>query len=398
MRFEANTFPDENLRSSAHAESLSKKQPTVTETPFRWPLTDILAKRTSGSVQQVNSTKGAHVPKFQPQVVAITGAFGFLGRRVIYQLEDDPQIKKVIAIDVRTGLELARGGQESSDSAAYLGAHHKVSAFQMDLSEAGTDRELAEIFEREEVDAICHLAFLSNPTHQLEFAHELETIGTMYILTAAKSAGVKRLVSLSSTMIYGAHKDNPVLLAEDHDLRGHHSSRFIQDKIDADQQVLRFNEQQENTQCAVLRLGAILGGSQTRNFWTRYLTRPVVATIMGYDPMFQFLHSSDAVRAITTALYATEAGAFNVVGTGALPLSNIIEGIGRRPLPMPSGLARSMLNKLWNAQLIEMPARFMDYLQWPWLASGTKFETEMGFRPAFDISALIEKVKEESFQ
>jgi UDP-glucose 4-epimerase len=338
------------------------------------------------------------VQHFQPKIVAITGAFGFLGRRVIYQLEEDDRIEKVIAIDVRSGMELARAGQESIDSAAYLNAHRKVSAFQLDLSEAGADREMAAILEREEVDTVCHLAFLSNPTHHVDYAHELETIGTMYVLTAAKAAKVKRLVSLSSTMCYGARRDNPTFLTEDSELRGRSESHFIRDKIDADMQVLRFDAQQEDIPCAVMRLGAILGGSQTRNFWTRYLTRPVVTTVLGYDPMFQFLHASDAVKAILAALYSQARGAFNVVGHGARPLSYIINGIGRRTLPVPVGLATSALDKLWNAQLIEVPPQFIHFLQWPWLADGTKLENELGFRPTWNVEDLIQKVREESFQ
>lgn len=334
----------------------------------------------------------------QPHVVAITGAFGFLGRRVIYALEEDDHVTKIVAIDVRSGMELARTGEESQDSSAYLNAHHKVSAFQLDLGEAGADREMAAIFQREKVDTICHLAFLSNPTHQLDFAHELETIGTMYVLTAAKAAGVSRFVSLSSTMCYGARRDNPAWLTEENELRGSSDSRFVKDKIDADMQVLRFDAQHDDIPCAVMRLGAILGGSRTRNFWTRYLTRPVVTTIMGYDPLFQFLHASDAVRAIIAAMYSQSRGAFNVVGSGVLPLSHIIRGMGSRTAPLPSGVAKSILDKLWNAQLIEMPPRFIYYLQWPWLADGSKIEKEMGFQPKWDVEALMRKIPQESYQ
>jgi UDP-glucose 4-epimerase len=330
--------------------------------------------------------------KASGRVVAITGGLGFLGRRLISALEADEGTERVIAIDARHPIELLHREGQGSEAAA---VRPKVSVFQVDLTERDTDAELARIFERESVDTVCHLAFLSNPTHNLTIAHELETIGTMYVLHAVEAAGVRRLLSLSSTMCYGAHHDNPAWLTEAHPLRGQHGSRFVTDKLDAEQQVTRFADAHPGVEVAVARLGAMLGGSHTRNFWTRYFTRPVVPTILGYDPLFQFLHAADAVDGLFALALSDVTGVYNLVGRGVLPLSSVIDRLGRRALPLPAGIGHSAVRALWRSQLLEMPPRFLDYLRWPWVADGARLADALGFTPTHDLYGVLDAVREE---
>ena len=79
--------------------------------------------------------------------------------------------------------------------------------------------------------------------------------------------------------MYGAHHDNPSWMTEDADPRGCRSA-FVTDKLDADRQVRALADRNPDCGVAVARMGALLGGSRTRNFWTKYFTRPVVATVL----------------------------------------------------------------------------------------------------------------------
>jgi len=327
------------------------------------------------------------------EVVAVTGALGFLGRRLIAALGADARVARIVALDDRPPADLMVREGAVVDPVSALALHGKVSAFPLDLTEPGADTTLHGIFSREGVTRVCHLAFLSNPTHNVESAHELESVGTMYVLHAVQRAGVARLVALSSTMTYGARPDNPVWLTEDHPLRGGGQSRFVDDKIDADRQVLAFADKHTEVACAVLRMGAMLGGSRTRNFWTRYFTRPVITTVLGYDPLMQFLHADDAVRGIHLALMSDVRGPFHLVGQGVLPLHEVVRRLGRRALPMPFGVGAFALGALWNAQLVEVPPGFVDYLRWTWLADGKRLAEATGFVAEHDIESVLANVR-----
>lgn len=335
--------------------------------------------------------KAGGAGKPQPgRVVAVTGAFGFLGRRLTRRLERDPDVERIVAIDLRSAVELARREGEPTDPASYLRAHSRVSAHQIDLTATGADRDLLDVFQSERVDTVCHLAFLSSPTHAVELAHELETIGTMYVLNATKAAGIERLSSLSSTMLYGARSDNPAWLTEDHPLRASDESRWLRDKIDADRQVRRFADANPSCRASVLRLGIVLGEG-SRSFWPRYLGRPVVPTVLGYDPLFQVLHAEDAARGLHAVVKQGPRGVFNLVGRGVLPLSEVIHRLGHRALPIPATAGNALLSTLWRAQLVEIPPPFLDYLRWPWVAEGKRLEAAVGFSPRYTTAEALDR-------
>ena len=149
------------------------------------------------------------------------------------------------------------------------------------------DARLAEILAAEDVDTLLHLAFLASPTHASAWAHELESVGTMHVLNACRERPVRKFVLWSQTILYGASPSNPNFLTEQHPLRGHAESRFLADKIEAEQVVARFARQMPGTVVTTLRVAPILGPT-VHNYLTRYLGRRVVPTLLGFDPLLQF--------------------------------------------------------------------------------------------------------------
>src|SRR5690349_9722012 len=162
----------------------------------------------------------------QGRVAAITGACTYLGQELIRRLEEDPRYERVLLLDVR-------------DPTVKTTAS-KVTFYNVDLTQPTVDDDLATLLDREKVDTVVHGAFLSHPTHAQEWAHELEDVGTMHVLNACAEVAPPRLVMVSTTLVYGAHPRNPNFLAETAELRGHRDSRFINDKVRAEKQALRF--------------------------------------------------------------------------------------------------------------------------------------------------------------
>jgi UDP-glucose 4-epimerase len=332
-------------------------------------------------------TKPQAAPAPPPQgdraVVAVTGAFGSLGRRLVRALENDPKVERIVALDVRSPLGL----DGDPDPIGFLSRHAKLSAHTLDLTEQGADAELARILVAEKAGALMHLALLSTPTHALEMAHETETIGTLHVLHACAAARVRQIVSLSSAMCYGARPDNPAWLTESQPLRPPWS-RSLKDKADADAQALRFGEEHKDVAVSVARLGAVLGTAPD-HFFSRTLSRRFVPAVLGYDPLWQLMLVDDAVAALH-ALYTSEArGAFNVVGRGVLPVSHVLTRLGRMPLFLPASLGKTVVGALWSAQLVEMPKQFLDYFRWSWVCDASRLQRETGFVPINDIGTAL---------
>src|SRR5258706_6522937 len=202
------------------------------------------------------------------RVVAVTGACTFLGTELLRRLEEDRAYGKVLALDVRPPAAALAGG--------------KITFVKIDLRQPTIDDELATLLDKEKVDTLVHGAFLSHPTHASEWAHELEDVGTMHVLNAAAGTSPRRLVMVSTTLVYGAHAKNPNFLTEDAELRGHRDSRFVNDKVRAEKHVQRFAKEHPNVEVCILRFAPILG-PPVSNMYTRFYPRPVAPVMMGHD-------------------------------------------------------------------------------------------------------------------
>ena len=107
--------------------------------------------------------------------VAVTGAGGFVGRRLVLALADDPAVDRVLALDIveqRVPAGIATGVADVRDPAIR-------SRF-------------------EGVDVLVHLAFQLDPIHDEEAMREVNVDGTRTTLEAAVAAGVRRIVVASS--------------------------------------------------------------------------------------------------------------------------------------------------------------------------------------------------------
>jgi UDP-glucose 4-epimerase len=119
------------------------------------------------------------------------------------------------------------------------------------------------------------------------------------------------------------------------------------------------------------------------NYLTRYLARKIIPTMMGFDPLMQFLHEVDAIAAFKLAIDRDVPGTYNIVGDGVLPLSTVIKLAGRIGLPVPHPLAQSIAALGWVAQVAEAPPSFLKFLRFLCVADGEKAKTKMGFVPAY---------------
>jgi UDP-glucose 4-epimerase len=301
--------------------------------------------------------------------VAVTGATGFLGSHLIGSLEEDDRIGRIVAIDSAAAPTAPTAGK-------------KTRSYEVDLTHPTAEARIAEILAADRVDAIAHLAFLPEPTHAAAWAHELESVGTMHVTVAARQARVRKLVLWSQTWLYGAHPSNPNFLTEKHPLRAPRNEPFFSDKIEAEEQARKLAQRSPGTVVTILRMAPILGPT-VQNAFTRLLARRVVPTMMGFDPLVQFLHEVDAIAALHLALLRDVPGTFNIVGEGVLALSTVIKLAGRVALPVPHPFARTVAAFTWAAQLGHMPPTFLKYLRFLCVADGKKAREVLGFAPAY---------------
>ena len=253
-----------------------------------------------------------------PGVIAVTGLRTHVGKRLVERLLGDGA-RRLIGLDRRRPYRL----------------DERVTFRRIDLVAPAADAQIAALLEEERVEALVHCAFRSDPTPDTELDYELETIGSRNVMTACAAARVRRIVLASSTMVYGPRRDNPNFLTEDHPLRGHPDAHCVQNRVEVESDLQGWLRSHPEAEVTVLRPCWMLG-PRHRDGGVRYLTLPVVPTVMGFDPLLQFVHEDDVIHAFERATLAPHPGVFNVVGRGVLPLSMALRLAGRRRVPLPT--------------------------------------------------------------
>lgn len=298
--------------------------------------------------------------------VGVTGAGGDLGKLLIPMLLEDPAVAGVVAYDV----------------AAPDLVHDRLEFVRADLTRPGGESELTRQIGEARLDALYHLAFVHGRVHSGALAHELEVIGSLHVLAAAGQLGIPRLVVPSLTALYGARANAPFYLTEENPLAGAEGSRFIQDKVEVERQLERFQRAQRKTRVLVLRFAPMVG-PRSNNPVTRLLKNRVVPTLLGFDPPWQVLHEEDAARALHLALTVGQDGVFNVVSDGLMPLSALVALSGGRVLPMPRPVLLGVIGALEAAGVSAVPPTLLDFLRFPCIADGERAARELGFVPRY---------------
>jgi len=134
-------------------------------------------------------------------------------------------------------------------------------------------------------------------------------------------------------------------------------------------------------------------GTFSQSMMSRYLRLERVPTLMGFDPLLQFIHEQDVCEAIALALQYGLQGAFNVVGPGQVPLHTAIRETGGRALPLPEPLFRPILARLFRFGLLPWPEGAFDFLKFPVTLSGRRFVEATNFRPLFDLEEIFQSVR-----
>ena len=143
---------------------------------------------------------------------------------------------------------------------------------------------------------------------------------------------------------------------------------------------------------AVLRLAYTLGPS-LRGTLASFLGEEkgqTVPTILGFDPLFQVMHESDAVDAIIAALETKLRGVFNVAGPPPIPLSVLCKKVNRVTLPLPEPLYNLITRRL---SLSSLPLSARKHIKYPVVIQDKAFREQTNYQPRIGQEELLESFK-----
>lgn len=304
----------------------------------------------------------------------ITGGSGYIGGRLIELLVGRDETERTVNLDVR------------APSVPWP----KTEYVQGDVRDRATIREL---LEREQADALIHLAFVLNPIRDEPLMYDIDVNGTQAVLEAASEAGTGQVLVTSSATAYGAFPDNPRPIAEDHPVRGQPYFPYARDKADADRLCQLWAVDHPDRVMTIVR-PCIVFGPNVENYISRtWANAAFMPIIDGVDEEFQLVHEDDVVSAIAGLLDAKQGGAFNVAADGTMTWRESAELAGMKIREMSFKTVYRIYDWAWRLHVpnVEAPPGNIYFIRYPWIASNEKLKAAIGWEPTRTTREVFEQ-------
>jgi len=302
--------------------------------------------------------------------VLVTGAAGGLAGTVVSRLAERYHL---IGVDPRP---LSRGKD-------FPGEFHVVDY---------THRRMSEVFRSRKIDILLHLGRVPVSARvRSSERYQTNVLGTKNLLDLCRKYRVKRAVVLSTFHVYGAHPHNPGHLVEDDPLRASQNFPELRDAVEMDHLARMFLLQNSDTQVAILRPSNIVGPT-IQNTISQLLRAEVCPTLLGYDPLLQFIHEADLSHAIELCIENKMVGVYNVSGEGVISYRKAIEFAGARSIPVPHFLVYGAMGALSRFRL-SLPKHLVDFYRYSAVISDELFRKESGYRPRLSTQEALRSLR-----
>ncbi|MER7208023.1 NAD-dependent epimerase/dehydratase family protein [Streptosporangium sp. NPDC000239] len=315
--------------------------------------------------------------------VLVTGVSRHIGARVASVLAADPAIDRVIGVDTVPPPSLSRDGGVPPGRTEFV---------RVDLRSP----DIAQVIAAADIDTVVHMSLVSAPSRSggRALMKEHNVIGTMQLLGACqRSATVRRVVIRSTTAVYGSSPHDPAVFAEDSDPGEHPGHGYAKDASEVEGYVRGFARRRADVVVSTLRFANFMGPGIDSPL-TRYLTQPVLPTVLGFDPRLQFVHEDDAVEVLRRMATEDHPGTFNVAGDGVLLLSQCARRAGLPTIPLPSPAFRLMGDLMGDlvkgTGLTGYSAEQVRLMRYGRVVDTTRLAAELGWRPKFSTAAAFE--------
>lgn len=302
--------------------------------------------------------------------VVVVGATGNVGTSLLQALAREPQVESVLGIARR----LPHAEFEKAEFAA---------------ADVSRD-ELAPLLRG--ADCVVHLAWLIQPSHDLDLLRRVNVEGSARVFRAVADAGVPALVHASSIGVYSPGPKAPV--DEGWPREGVPTSWYARQKAEVERRLDRLERERPDVAVARLRPALIMkreAGEEVRRLFLGPLAParllapgriPFVPDIPGLR--LQVVHSLDAAEAYRLAIVERARGAFNVAADPVLGPAEMARALRTRTLRVPAAAARAAAAVTWRLRLQPTSPGWVDLALRTPLLDSRRVREELGWSPRFD--------------
>jgi nucleoside-diphosphate-sugar epimerase len=269
----------------------------------------------------------------------------------------------------------------------------------IDLSSRDCEHQLRQVLGG--ADAVVHLAWAFQPSHQVHYLEAVGVGGTQRVLEACTSTGGGQVVHMSSVGAYSPKRGaDPV--TEDWPVDGVPSSSYSRHKAAAERLLDSLEQSAHGTAVARLRPG-IIGQRSAGSALLRYAL-PVLlpARTIGAVPVLPMpggltiamVHADDVADAIVRVLRQRAVGAFNLAAAMPVTSAMIAEALGARWVETPARLVRALMLATWQARLQPVAPGWLDLGCAAPALDSSRAGHELGWSPTIDALGVLRETIE----
>ena len=316
--------------------------------------------------------------------IAVTGASGNIGTALLRHLDHGlgPEGHSVVGIARRPPRQ---------------DLFPSVTWYPVDLTDERAGGLLDEAFRG--VDAVVHLAWGFQPSHDEAYLEDLGVGGTRRVLAAAAAAGVGHVVHMSSVGAYSPKRDDAPV-DESWPTGGVPTSQYSRHKAAAERLLDGFESTHPTVRVTRVRPG-IVGQRAAACALLRYGVPTIVpARTLDFVPVLPLdrrltipvVHADDVADALVRILAREATGAFNLAAEPPVTSAMLAELLGARLVHVPSAAVRVAMAAAWHARLQPVDTGWLDMgFSVPLLDTG-RAQRELGWRPTRSADAVMREV------
>jgi len=313
--------------------------------------------------------------------IVITGASGNIGSALLRRLLPDGH--QLVGLARRT--PTAASGQRAPQ---WVG---------VDLTQDSCLPTLERTFDG--ADAVVHLAWGFQPSHDPAYLEELGVGGTRRVLTAAATTGVPHVVHMSSMGAYSPKRDDrPV--DESWPTGGVRTSPYSRHKAAAERLLDDFEKAGHGSLVTRMRPG-IVGQRSAGSALLRYAVPAIVpAVVLDHVPVLPLdrgltlpmVHADDVADAIGRVLRRQVGGAFNLAADPPITTERIAAALGARMVHVPSAALRPLMSAAWHLRLQQVDPGWLDMGFSLPLLDTARAVRELEWAPSVDAETVLREV------
>ncbi|QKS12675.1 NAD-dependent epimerase/dehydratase family protein [Curtobacterium sp. Csp1] len=262
----------------------------------------------------------------------------------------------------------------------------------VDVGGDGAVEELAAVFRG--ADAVVHLAWALQPTHDIPTQHRTKVRGTANVLAAVARAGVQQVVVVSSVGAYRGvdvdGKRTPV--DESFPTTGIPTATYSVHKAENERALDTFEREHPDVVVTRLRPGLVFQRSvaaELRGLFLGHLVPMSVVRAARFAVLplplsfvFQAVHADDLADAFWRAIDRRTAGAFNIAASPVLTPPRMARAAGMLgAVRIPLRLLRGVVTLTWRLRLQPTDAGWLDIAAGVPVMQTDRARNELGWAP-----------------